>query len=163
MAVDMFLKIEGIDGESTDDKHPKWIEILSYSHGVAQPVSGASRTGGRTGGRADFQDFTISKTLDSATPDLNMYCCNGKHIPKIEVELCLATEDKHTFMKYVMDDVIVSSVSPGGSAESSESKPLEEVTFAYGKICWEYTPIDQAGNPGAAVDRTWDLEINKQA
>lgn len=163
MSVDMFMKIEGIDGESTDDKHPKWIELLSYSHGVSQPVSGASRSGGRTGGRADFQDMTITKTLDAATPDLNMHCCNGKHIPKIEIELCLATDDKHTFMKYTMEDVIISSVSPGGSADSGEVKPLETVSFAYGKIKWEYTAIDHTGSPGAATDRTWDLEKNVQA
>jgi type VI secretion system secreted protein Hcp len=162
MALDMFCKIDGIDGESTDDAHADWIELLSYSHGVSQPVSGASRSGGRTGGRADFQDFTITKTIDKATPDLNLYCCNGKHITKIEIELCLATEDKHTFMKYELEDVVVSSVSPGGSADSSEVKPLETVSFAYGKIKWEYTPIDNTGNAGAAVDRTWDLEANKQ-
>lgn len=160
MSVDMFCKIEGVDGESTDDKHKDWIEILSYGHGVSQPVSGASRTGGRTGGRADFQDFTITKTLDKATPDLNLKCCNGAHIPKIEIELCLATEDKHVFMKYELEDVIVSSVSPGGS--SGEVRPMESVSFAYGRIKWEYTPIDQKGKPGAAVDRTWILEENKQ-
>jgi type VI secretion system secreted protein Hcp len=162
MAVDMFIKIEGIDGESTDEKHDKWIELDSYSHGVAQAHSGASRTGGRTGGRADFEDFIITKTLDKATPDLNMYCCNGKHIPKIEVELCLATEDKHTFMKYEMEDVIVASVSAGGSSESIETKPLETVTFAYGKFKWEYTPIDHTGMAGAATDRKWNLELNKR-
>jgi type VI secretion system secreted protein Hcp len=162
MAVDMFCKIDGIDGESTDDAHSDWIEILSFSHGVSQPVSGASRTGGRTGGRADFQDFVMTKTIDKATPDLNLYCCNGSHISKIEIELCLATGDKHTFMKYELEDVIVSSVSPGGSADSSEAKPLETLSFAYGKIKWEYTPIDNTGKPGAAVDRTWDLEANKQ-
>ncbi|MGV6809155.1 MAG: Hcp family type VI secretion system effector [bacterium] len=163
MAVDMFVKIDGIDGESTDDAHTDWIEILSYSHGVSQPVSGASRTGGRTGGRAEFQDFTITKTLDKASPDLNMYCCNGKHIPLIEIELCLATEDKHTFMKYEFEDVIISSVSAGGTADSSEVRPLETVTFCYGKVKWEYTPIDHTGAAAASTDRTWDLEGNMQA
>lgn len=161
MAVDMFLKIEGIDGESTDDKHSKWMEINSYSHGVSQPVSGASGTGGRSGGRADFQNFTITKTVDTATPDLYIYCCKGKHIPKIEVECCLASEDKHVFMKYTLEDVIISSISAGGS--SFDVRPAETLSFAYGKIKWEYTPIDQTGAAGATADRTWDLEKNTQA
>lgn len=161
MAVDMFLKIEGIDGESSDDKHQKWIEILSYSHGVSQPVSGVSATGGRTGGRADFQNMSISKTIDNATPDLNIKCAKGEHIPKVELELCLASGEKHTFMKYTLEDCIVTSVQPGGSA-GAEVKPLESVSFAYGKIKWEYTPIDHTGKPGSATDRTWDLEANKQ-
>ena len=162
MAVDMFLKIEGIDGESTDDAHPKWIELRSFNHGVVQPLSGASGTGGRTGGRADFQHFEVVKTVDNATCDLNIYCAKGEHIPSIEIELCLATGDKHTFMKYVMEDVIVSAVQPGGSSDGDEVRPLEEVSFAYGKVKWEYTPIDHTGKPGAAVYRTWNLETNKQ-
>jgi len=162
MSVDMFCKIEGIDGESTDDKHGDWIEIQGYSHGVSQPVSGASRTGGRTGGRAEFGEFSVQKSLDKATPDINLYCCNGKHISKVEIEFCLATKDKHTFMKYELKDVIVSSVSSGGSSNSGEIRPDEQVSFAYGEIKWEYTPVNQKGEPGAAVDRTWILEENKQ-
>lgn len=161
MAVDMFLKIEGVDGESTDDAHDKWIEILSFNHGVTQPASGASATGGRTGGRADFQNLMVSKTIDNSTPDLCIKCAKGEHIPKVELELCLAAGDKHTFMKYTLEDCIVTSVSPGG-ATTGETKPLEAVTFAYGKIKWEYTPIDHTGKPGSTTDRTWNLETNKQ-
>ena len=162
MAVDMFMTIEGIPGESTDEAHTDWMELLSYHHGLSQAVSGTSGTGGRTGGRADFQHFAITKAIDKGTPDLAVYCASGKHIPKIEIELCLATEDKHTFMKYVMEDVIVSSVSQEANSGSAESRPTEEVTFAYGKLEWEYTPVDQMGATGAASTRTWNLETNKQ-
>ena len=82
----MFLKVEGVDGESTDDAHEKWIEILSYSHGLSQPATGVSGTGGQTGGRADFQDLVVTKVLDSSTPDLNIKCAKGEHIPKVELE-----------------------------------------------------------------------------
>ncbi len=160
MSSDVYLKIEGIDGESTDSAHDKWIEVLSFNHGVSQAVSAPSGTGGRTSGRADFQDFSIVKEVDSATADLNIFCCNGKHIEKIELQCCLATEDKHTFYKYEMEDVIISSVSCGGGGGGT--KPTESVTFAFGKMKWEYTPIDDKGSPGAAVDRTWDLEKNEQ-
>lgn len=161
MAVDMFLKIEGLDGESTDEAHDKWIEVLSFSHGVSQPVSGASATGGRTGGRADFMDMGVVKTIDNASPDLNIKCAKGEHIPKVELELCLASGEKHTFMKYTLEDCVITSVAPGGSA-GGESKPLENLTIAYGKIKWEYTPIDHTGSPGSPTDRTWNLETNKQ-
>jgi type VI secretion system secreted protein Hcp len=161
MAVDIFMKIEGADGESTDKAHDKWCELLSFSHGISQPTSGASGTGGRTGGRANFDNFVAVKTIDNATPDLNIKCAKGEHIPKVEVELCLATGDKHTFMKYTMEDCIVTSVVPGGT-QSDETKPLETVSFAYGKIKWEYTPIDHTGKPGSTTDRTWNLETNVQ-
>ena len=161
MAVDMFLKIDGVDGESTDDAHDKWIEIQSYSHGVSQPVSGVSATGGRTGGRADFSNLSVVKTVDNATCDLTIKCAKGEHIPKVELELCLATGDKHTFMKYTFEDCIVTSVSAGGT-QHDEVKPTEQVSFAYGKIKWEYTPISHTGEPGSTTDRTWNLEKNIQ-
>lgn len=162
MAADMFLKFEGIDGESTDDKHKDWIEILSFSHGVSQPVTAASRTGGRTGGRADFQNLTFTKIVDKGTPDLMLHCANGKHIPKVELECCLATEDKHTFMKYTLTDVIVASVNSNGSVQAGENKPMETVSLAYGTIKSEYTPISSDGKAGGTVDRTWDLTLNMQ-
>ncbi|MCF6211626.1 MAG: type VI secretion system tube protein Hcp [Gammaproteobacteria bacterium] len=162
MSFDMYMKIEGIPGESTDDAHADWMELLSYNQGLSQAVSGTSGTGGRTGGRADFQHFTITKAIDSGTPDLAIYCASGKHIPKIEIELCLATEDKHTFMKYVMEDVIISSVSQEANGNTEGNRPTELVTFAYGKFVWEYTPVDQMGAAGAASTRTWNLETNKQ-
>jgi type VI secretion system secreted protein Hcp len=161
MSVDIFLKLEGIDGESTDDKHKKWIEVLSFSTGVSQPVSGASATGGRTGGRADFQDLSVVKTVDNASPDLHIKCAKGEHIKKIELECCLATGNKHTFLKYTLENCIVTSIQPGGSS-GTDVKPTESVSFAYGKIKWQYTPIDHTGKPGSATDRTWSLEKNKQ-
>lgn len=161
MSVDMYMKIEGVDGESSDAKHDKWFEIQAFSHNVTQPVSGASRTGGRTGGRADFGDAIVTKSIDAGTPDENLFCCNGKHIPKVEIEFCLATEDKHTFMKYELTDVIITSYSVGGSSDD-DARPTEELAFAYGTIKWEYTPIDHTGQAGAAIDRTWKLETNEQ-
>ncbi len=162
MAVDMFCKIDGIDGESTDDQHKDWIELLSFNWGVSQPVSVSSATGGRTAGRADFQDFAITKLVDRATPNLALHCANGRHIPKVIVELCLAAETKHPFMKITMEDVVVSSVGSGGAASAVEPRPQETVTFNYGKIEWEYTPLDPTGKKGATVKQGWDLETNKQ-
>ena len=163
MAFDCFLKIDGIDGESTDDKHADWIELLSFSHGVSQPSSGSVSSGGaRSAERCDHQDFSVVKTLDKASPKLNLFCCNGKHVASIKMELCRATESKQKYMEYVLSDVIVSSVRPGGSSEGGEALPLEEVSFNYGKIEWTYTPTDhKTGKPGGAVPAHWDLVTNK--
>ncbi len=160
MSSDVYLKIDGIDGESTDSEHEKWIEVLSFNHGISQPVSAPSGTGGRTVGKVDFQDFSIVKEVDNATPILYLHCCNGKHLKEIIVDCCLATEDKHVFYKYKMEDVIVSSVSCGGGGGGT--KPTESVTFNFGKMTWEYTPIDDKGKPGTPLPRIWDLEKNEQ-
>jgi type VI secretion system secreted protein Hcp len=106
--------------------------------------------------------MTFEKTLDKATPLLNIACTNGTHIPEITLELCLATGEKHVFMRYTLTDAVITSVSAGGKAVNMEVKPLETVTVAYSKIKWEYTPIDAKGSPGSPSDKTWNLATNKQ-
>ena len=165
MAFDCFLKVDQVDGESTDDKHKQWIEILSYSHGVSQPSSGsASSGGGRSAERCDHQDFSVVKTLDKTSPKLNLFCCNGTHIRTVKLELCRASESKEKYMEYLMSDVIVSSVRPGGTSQGGEALPLEEVSFNYGKIEWIYVETDhKTGKPAGSVQTHWDLVSNKGA
>ncbi|MBU0718918.1 MAG: type VI secretion system tube protein Hcp [Planctomycetes bacterium] len=163
MAFDCFLKISTIPGESKDDKHKDWIEVLSYSHGVSQPGSGSVSSGGaRSAERCNHQDFSVVKTLDKASAKLALACCNGEHINEVKVVLCRATGDKTKYMEYKMSDVIVSSVRPGGSAQGGETLPLEEVSFNYGKMEWSYTETDHAtGKPKGDVKAHWDLKTNK--
>lgn len=160
---DAFLKIDGIDGESTDSKHKDWIEVLSYSHGVTQQSAGsASSGGGRSAGRSDHQDFSIVKSLDKASPKLNLACCNGEHIKSVTLTLHRAGKDKVKYMEYKMSDVLVSSVRPGGSSKGGEALPLEEVSFNYGKMEWIYTATNHAtGKPEGDVKTNWDVMANK--
>ena len=164
MAFDCFLKIDGLPGESTDDKHKDWIEILSFSHGVSQLSSGSvSSGGGRSAERCDHQDFSIVKTLDKASPTLNLYCSDGTHIGEVKMELCRSGGDKQKYMEYKMSDVIITSVRPGGSSQGGEALPLEEVSFGYGKIEWIYTETDhKTGKPKGDVKTGWDLSTNKK-
>jgi len=163
MAFDSFLKISTVPGESTDDKHKDWIEILSFSWGVSQTSTGSSSSGGaRSAERCNHQDFSINKTLDKASPKLFLSCCKGEHIPAVSLELCRATGDKTKYMEYKLTDVIISSVKPGGSAKSGEALPLEEVSFNYSKIELIYTETDhKTGKPKGDVKANWDLTSNK--
>jgi type VI secretion system secreted protein Hcp len=161
MASDAFLKIDGISGESTDEKHKDWIEILSFTHGISQPSSAASGTGGRTGARVNMSDFSVMKVVDKASPYLAQACCDGRHLKEVKVEFCEASGDKHIYMVYTMENVIISGLQPSGS--KGDDKPLENVTFNFGKIKWEYTPIGQDGKPGSKVGPMgWNLEENKK-
>jgi type VI secretion system secreted protein Hcp len=164
MAFDAFLKIKEIPGESTDDAHKEWIEILSYNTGISQTASGsASSGGGASSERADFQDFSIVKALDKASPKLALACADGTHISEVKLELCRAGGDKLKYMEYRMSNCIVSSVRPGGSSQGGETLPLEEVSFNYGKIEWIYTQQKRAdGRGGGNVATGWDLEANKK-
>jgi len=166
MAVDMFIQIEGIKGDSTDSAHKEWIEVLAYEHSIAQATGGAhSAQGTHAGGRADFSDFSFTKKLDSASPLLALFCASGKPIPKITVELCRAMGDKTCFMKYTLEETIVSSYRPAGHAQGDDALPLESIGLRFGGIKYEYTPTDAkgGGKKGAAVKSGWSLFENKAA
>jgi type VI secretion system secreted protein Hcp len=164
MAFDAFLKIEGIQGESTDDKHKDQIEVLSYNFQVQQKASGsASTAGGASSERANFSDFTIVKALDKASPKLFEACASGKALTSVVLELCRAGGDKVKYMEYKMTNCIITSVRPGGSSHSSETIPLEEVSFNFGKIELSYTQQKRSdGSGGGQVAAGWDLQTNKK-
>ena len=163
MPFDAFLKLDGIPGESQDDKHKEWIELHSFSMGIVQTAGGQrSTTGAATAGRCDHMDLSIVKNLDKTTPKLNLFCCNGTHIKKIELELCRATGDKQLYYKITMGDCIITGVRPGGSAKGGDTLPVEEVSFNYGDIEWEYTQTDhKTGKPSGKVASKWSLVQNK--
>lgn len=159
MAADNFLKIDGIKGESTDDKHKDWMEILSFGWGVSQTASAStSSTGGGTSARADFQDLTITKTMDSASPLLFKACAKGDHIKEATLELCRSGGDKLKYMEYKLTDVVISSVSAGGGG----GEPTESVSLNYGKIEQTYTKQKRSdGTAAGNVTAGWDLKANK--
>jgi type VI secretion system secreted protein Hcp len=163
MAVDIFLKIATIDGESTDDKHKGEIEIQSYSWAVSQPATGSKSAGGaQAAQRADFADFTITKKLDKASPKLALACAAGEHIKEVTITLNRAGGDKQKYMEYKMSDVIVSSYVPSGS--EGGDVPMESVSFNYAKIVSTYTETDPStGKPKGNVSSGWDLKLNKKA
>lgn len=159
MAFDAFLKIDGIPGESTDDKHKDWIEIASYRQGLSQPASAtASSVGGASAERVNFGPFAVSKLVDKASPKLFEACCTGKHIKEIIVEVCRAGGDKQKYLEIRMEQVIVSSYVQ----DSGGDFPHESVSFGAGKYKITYTQQKREdGGAGSNVSGGWDLTQNK--
>jgi len=166
MAIDAFLKIDGIPGESMDDREKNNIEILSYSTGIAQSATRSkSSHGGGSSGRADFDDFHVVKALDSSSPKIALACANGTHIKDVILSLYRSGGDKLKYMEYKLQNCIISSYHPSGSSEgdADESIPIETISFNYGKIQWTYTQQKRGdGSGGGNVSAGWDLEQNKK-
>lgn len=161
MSFDGFIKLDSIEGESTDDKHRGWIEILSYDWGVRQTVSStASSAGGASAERADFLSFGFTKLLDHASPILMMACAAGKHFDNVIIELCRAGTDKVKYMEYRLTDCLISSVVACTGAPRV-SFPMELVKIFYGKIKWRYTLQNRKGGWAAGnIACGWSLERN---
>ena len=162
MAFDAFLKIDGIPGESSDDKHKDWIEVLSFAHQMDQPASAtASSTGGATAERVNHGTFDIRHLLDKASPKLYEACCTGRHLKEVTLELCRAGGDKMKYLEVKLEQVLVSKVEASGQA-SDDGFPSEVIKFSYGKIRWTYTQQKRTdGQGGGNVNSGWDLTANK--
>jgi len=128
MAVDMFLKIDGIDGESVDAKYQKWVEALSFSWGILDPVKTGQTGKAPLARKTQVSDFSIVKYLDSASPKLFEMCCQGARIPELNFSLVRAGEKQQEFYTIKLTDVLISGVSSGGPAGAV---PMESVSFSF--------------------------------
>ena len=154
---DIFLYVYGIPGESTDDTYTDYIEVITYSHAIANP----SALAGGSSGSSYHADFTVVKAIDKASPKLAVAACDGTHISEVRVHVCQAGGEKLQLMEYRMGNVTVSSVRTVGFVEGISPLPLEEVTFKYNRIEWIYTQQQRAdGTGGGNVAGCWDLVRN---
>lgn len=163
MAFDSFLKIDGVDGESTQKGHEKWVELVSFAHQLAQSGGGSKAVGGgSTGGRCDHGEFVVTKNIDKSTPKLLLHCCSGEHIKEITVHCCRATGDKSTFYEVKMSDIIVRSVRPIAESGGSYELPSEEVSFSYAKIEWNYTEYGNDGKKKGNLKTGWNVATDSK-
>ena len=161
MAFDAFIKIDGIEGESTDDKHRGWIECIQYGMGVQQTVSTtASSAGGAAAERADFESFAFSKLIDKSSPLLMLACAAGTHINEIIVELYRAGTEKIKFMEYKLNNSVIRSVVTS-SSDPNHGFPVELVKINFGKIQWCYSLQNRKGGwTMGNIAGGWDLQSN---
>jgi type VI secretion system secreted protein Hcp len=156
-AFDTFLKIDGIPGESTDDKHKAEIYIESWSFGASQ--SGSMATGGGAG-KVSMQDFTFTKSLDKSSPKLFEALATGQHLKEAKLVLRSAGGSQLEYLVITFSDVLVSSYSTSGS--SGGDRPTESVSLNFAQIKMSYVEQDAKGAPGAATEFGWDLKANKK-
>lgn len=158
-AVDMFMKIEGVPGESKDDAHSDEIDVLSWSWGMSQ--SGSFHTGGGGGsGKVNVQDLSFTKNMGKASPSIMQFCCEGEHLSEAKLTFCRATStpEEHCYLEIKLTNVMITSVSYGGS---SGEEPTENVTLNFAKVKMEYKPQRPDGEvpPGEKEFSTSDWKL----
>jgi type VI secretion system secreted protein Hcp len=158
MAVDMFLKINGVDGESKDKTHPMEIDVLAWSWGMSNSASGHAGGGSGTG-KVNVQDISVTKWVDSSSPYLVLASCNGDHFDEANLVVRKAGGSSPVeYIKIKMTEVFISSVSTGGSG--GEDKLTENVALNFSTFEFNYTPQDAKGAAGTAIPAGWDIQAN---
>jgi type VI secretion system secreted protein Hcp len=161
MAVDMFLKLDGIDGESRDKKRSGQIDILAWSWGMSQ--SGTTHTGSGAGaGKVSVQDISLTKWIDKASPILIQYCAKGTHIKDGELVVRKAGDNPLEYMTIKMTDIMITSVSTGGSG--GEDRLTENVSLNFAEFEVKYQEQDPKGAAkGGSVDFKFNIAENAPA
>ncbi len=186
MAFDAFLKIDGIDGEATESKHVKWIQIDSFSWSAQNNVD---RTGaGMNTGTVSAEGFSFKKMVDQSSPKLAQSCCTGAHIGNALLEVCQSSGERTMYLQYKLEDVIISGFSVGASQDSVKhsavglpgtspgagsqnaglagrlsDRPEETVTISFSKYTMTYKPTNSKGAPTGSVAAGYDLKQNVKA
>lgn len=158
-AVDYFLKIDGVDGESTDSKHKGEIDVFSWSWGAVQGGSHAGGGGGGVG-KVSMQDFHFVMSSNKASPKLMLACANGQHFPKALLTCRKAGKDQQEYLKVTLSDLLVSSYQTGGS-QNGGSLPTDQISLNFAKIELEYKEQKPDGSLGGSVKAGYDLKQNK--
>jgi len=157
---DFFLKLEGVDGESQDDKHKKEMHIKSFSHGVTNAHSAAQNTGSGVG-KSHFHDISITKHLCSASPNLMINCATGKHHPKATITARSAGENPHEYLKIHLEEVFISGHQL--HAVDDGKLPTEHFTLSFSTVEFEHKVQTAQGTAGAANKKKFDLKKHKHA
>ena len=157
MAVDMFLKLDDLKGESRDEKHKDETEVLAWSWGMSQ--SGTTHTGSGGGaGKVSVQDLSLTKYVDKSSPMLQLACCNGKHFKQALLTVRKAGEKPLEYLKITMKEVLITSISTGGSG--GEDRLTENLTLNFAEFKTEYTPQKTDGTGDAAIEAAYNIAQN---
>jgi type VI secretion system secreted protein Hcp len=163
MAIDVYLQIEGIKGESSDDKHPGWIECVSVQWSITQPRSATASTGGgHTAERVEMDEVTLVKHADLASPILMQSCAMGKTMPRAKLEFLRADGqgERIKYFEVELENVLLGHVQaviqPGDIL-------AESIGLKFSKVKWKYTQQKIGGGAGGNTAGGWDLAMNKVA
>ena len=172
-SLDIFLKLDGIDGESKVVGHEKEIEVLTYEQGIdhaAAPPMG----GGAGSGKASFSGVRFRKAVDAASVPILLACASGAHIKDARFTF-RKPGSGFTFYKVTLEEVAgVSIVQRAGVGVQyplsfaalrqgdDNAGLLDEVTLAYTRIRWEYVPQKPDGSAGTPIKGGWDIQLGKK-
>ncbi len=158
MAVDYFLKFDGIKGESVDAKHKDEIDVESWSWGETHPGAPSSGSGAGAG-KVSMHDFQFVMGLNRASIGLMKACATGQHIKTATLSSRKAGKGQQEYLTFKFHDVLISSFHTGGSEDMDV--PTDSVSFNFAKLEVEYKRQKADGTLASGLEFRYDLKANK--
>jgi type VI secretion system secreted protein Hcp len=157
---DYFLKIDGIEGESSDAKHKGEIDLESWSWGESQSGSHAAGGGGGAG-KVSMQDFHGVMKVGKASPKMMLACATGEHLKKAVLICRKAGKEQQEYFKVTLSDLLVSSYQTGGNGHGG-IVPTDQFSLNFARIEFEYREQRPDGTLAAPVKTGYCLKSQKQ-
>lgn len=179
---DIYLKIAGLDGDVSDEKYPKHIQVLSLDLGGGNPSSvnvGVQVGSSGGGGKVIMKDVRFTKVLDRSSPSLITKFFAGEHFKEFEFKYVISRGDSSDVFKTVkLTDVLITSFKHScrgaqagekltGAAGKSKgiptagALPQEALSLNFGKIEFGYRPRKADGGFGEPVKSGYDVVLAK--
>ncbi len=153
--MELYLNIDKVPGEVTEQEHAKWIKLHTYSYGVhSENVEDPSARGKLVSGTGTYSTFDVSKDADITSPLLQQIASTGTHIAKVQLQACLDTQKKTPAIEIELTDVVISAYQISGSEGVSAT---EGISFRFAKIKVTNRNFDQKGAKKSEPSFTWDL------
>jgi type VI secretion system secreted protein Hcp len=159
--VDYFLKIDGIEGESPDEKHKNEIQVESWSFGEQQTGT-AGYGGGHGAGKVQMQDFHFTMKVNKASPKLFLACATGEPIKKAVLTCRKAGKEQQEYLTWTFSDLLVSSFQTGGTG-GADVIPLDQISINFTKVEVQYKEQKADGTLGGAIKAGYDVKAQKAA
>jgi type VI secretion system secreted protein Hcp len=159
VAIDFFLHITGIEGESADAKHKGWLDVASWSFGEAN--SAPPPGGGGGAGKVSMQDFNFMTATSKASPKLFLACASGQHFKEAKLVGRKAGKDQSEFLTWTFSDVLFTSYQTSGS--EGGDLPFDSVSLNFTKVQVDYRPQKADGSLDAPISAWWDVRSKSKA
>ena len=160
MAAEYYLKIDGIEGESTKAKVENQIEVLTWGWSESNAGSFSHGGGGGTG-KVNMNDFHFTMTVNKASPKLFLACATGEHIKSAVLTCRKAGKEQQDYLIYKFSDLLISSYQTGGDL-ASDHLPTDSVSFNFSKVETDYKPQKADGTLGSGIKAGYDLKAGKK-
>jgi type VI secretion system Hcp family effector len=153
-----YLKLGDVKGESVDDGHKDWINLLSVSQAITRPMSSGVSGSTRHRASANFGDIICVKEVDASTPKIAEAIADGKHFPKVEIHLTTSSggDKRLPYLTWDLKNVRVTSYSVAGATDGGV--PTESMSLNYEEIKQVYDKLDKENKSSGKVEYTWKVE-----
>ena len=154
----VFAKYDGVDGESQDTNHDKWIDVLSLDWGAHKPGGGMTGQSRRRGATV-VDDLTLTVEYEKSSPKLLEKCLKGEVIPKLELEQTATYGGaRATYLKYELKNVMVTSYQTNASGNDEAGPPTLVLGNNFEEIKVTYTEFDDTGSSKGNVETEFKVE-----